>query len=113
MWLAVRSVVAGFLIGPFIEGSAHYVLHTSLLPFARAAHRHHHVHPRWERWVLVAATISYLCGFWMVLGGLLRYGIIHHLIHDDSAMLPASLKQHHMDHHTEGKANWCVSSTWF
>jgi sterol desaturase/sphingolipid hydroxylase (fatty acid hydroxylase superfamily) len=97
-----------------------YITHRFVLhALAPVQHGIHHARPQdaidkifWQVWL--AFAVLYLTAGGVVLAGVLVayawYLFVHYCVHQNPALLPASLLRHHLDHHRFARRNFGVTT---
>lgn len=108
----IQTLLILFTIAPICEWGIHYLLHTGEI---RIHLRHHEkVNKKTnsiEIWPLGVLFLCYYFNSLLVALGVLKYYIIHTLIHFKPDLVP-NLANHHITHHTYKKYNYCVCNIW-
>jgi sterol desaturase/sphingolipid hydroxylase (fatty acid hydroxylase superfamily) len=114
--VAVLLFCCGLLIWTLAEYITHrFVLHA----IAPVQHGLHHARPQdgvdkifWQIWL--AFALAFLTTGGAVLAGVLVayawYLSVHYCAHHNPAILPASLRKHHLDHHRFANRNYGVTT---
>ena len=100
-----------FIITPCIEYFVHRILHK----INNTIHKQHHIevsknHNDIEYWGIVSLIIFYYYNCYYLYIGLLKYMIIHYLIHNHPDILPTHIVNHHKIHHLYPNCNYGISS---
>lgn len=107
-----------FIVGPIVEWGTHYLLHVT----NNKIHLNHHKNITensldenhkitFEIWPVALLLILVYNSFYITSLLVLKYHIIHSLIHFYPELVP-SLSNHHLTHHKYSKYNFCVTNIW-
>jgi sterol desaturase/sphingolipid hydroxylase (fatty acid hydroxylase superfamily) len=118
------SIIVGlFCCGLVIWTLAEYITHRCVLhAIAPVQHGIHHARPRdavdkifWQVWLAFAALYPIVGGAVMagVLVAYAWYLLVHYCAHHNSAVVPASVLKHHLDHHKFANRNYGVTTSFW
>jgi sterol desaturase/sphingolipid hydroxylase (fatty acid hydroxylase superfamily) len=113
-------IIALFCCGLLAWTLAEYITHRFVLhAIAPVQHGIHHARPRdavdkifWQIW-LAFAVLYPVVGDAVMAGVLVAYAwylLVHYCAHHHSAVLPASVLKHHLDHHRFANRNFGVTT---
>jgi sterol desaturase/sphingolipid hydroxylase (fatty acid hydroxylase superfamily) len=113
-------IIVRFYCGLVAWTLAEYITHRFVLhAIAPVQHGIHHARPRdavdkifWQIWLAFAVLYPILGGAVMagVLVAYAWYLLVHYCAHHHSAVLPASVLKHHLDHHRFANRNYGVTT---
>jgi sterol desaturase/sphingolipid hydroxylase (fatty acid hydroxylase superfamily) len=113
-------IIVLFCCGLLAWTLAEYIAHRFVLhAIAPVQHGIHHARPRdavdkifWQVW-LAFAVLYPIVGGTVMAGVLVAYAwylLVHYCAHHNSAVLPASVLKHHLDHHRFANRNYGVTT---
>ena len=107
---AIQVAILMMIVQPCAEYLIHYFLHAIQEPH-HMDHHHSVLDSRTvglEMWALCIAAAMAVCKFYILSLGVMKYWIVHQLIHRFPEVFPA-LHSNHMKHHVSGRNHFGIS----